>query len=149
MIVAVIRTAGPDDLDDLTAVFRSASLSNDGDRHNLLAHPEFLELGDEAILDGRVRLAAIDGITVGFATTIGAGPEVELEDLFVHPDWMRRGVATDLIADAVERSRTTGASRMAVTANPHAMDFYLSVGFRGSSPVETEFEPGTRLHLEL
>ena len=144
-----IRTARAEDLDELTEVFRSASLSNDGDRENLLAHPEFLELSDQAIVEQRVRLAEIDGRTVGFATSARDGPTVELEDLFVHPDWTRRGVATRLIADLVELSRAAGASTVAVTANHHAMAFYLSVGFRGSALVETEFDPGTRMHLDL
>jgi N-acetylglutamate synthase-like GNAT family acetyltransferase len=144
-----IRTARREDLDELSEVFRSASLSNEGDRENLLANPELLELSDQAIVEERVRLAEIDGRTVGFATSAREGPTVELEDLFVHPDWTRRGVATRLIADLVESSRAAGASTVAVTANHHAMAFYLSVGFRGTAKVETAFEPGTRMYLHL
>ena len=149
MTPLVIRSARPDDLIDLTEVFRSASLSNGGDRENLLAHPEFLELTDVAIVEGRMRLAEIDGITVGFASGRRAGREVEVEDLFVAPDWMRRGVATRLVIDLVDRSRKAGASLLVVTANPHAMAFYLSAGFRGSEEVETDFGPGARMHLHL
>ena len=144
-----IRTADASDLDELTQVFRSASLSNEGDRANLLAHQEFLQLNDRAIQEQRLRLAEIDGVTVGFATTLPAGRDIELEDLFVHPDWMRRGVATRLIADVADRARAAGAWRVAVTANPHAMAFYLRVGFSGSEQVETDFEPGTRISLPL
>ncbi len=100
----VIRSAELDDLGDLADVFRTASLSNEGDRENLLAHPEFLELSDRAIVEGRLRLAAVDGVTVGFASGTQAGREVELEDLFVAPDWMRKGVATRLVTDLIERS---------------------------------------------
>jgi GNAT superfamily N-acetyltransferase len=144
-----VRTAHCADFDDLAEIFRSASLSNEGDRENLLAHPEFLVLSDKAIVEGRVRLATINGRTVGFATSARDGAEVELEDLFVHPDWTRRGVATILIADLVELSRAAGASIITVIANSHAMAFYVSVGFRGSDPVETRFEPGTRMTLPL
>jgi GNAT superfamily N-acetyltransferase len=144
-----IRTARRDDLDDLTEIFRSASLSNEGDREHLLAHPEFLDLDDHAIIEQRVRVATIDGRTAGFATSARDGTDVELEDLFVHPDWTRHGVATRLIADLVDLSRAAGASAIAVTANPHAMAFYLSVGFRGSVAVETEFGAGTRMSLPL
>ena len=144
-----IRTANIADLPDLTEVFRLASLSNEGDRENLLAHPEFLDLSDQAIVEQRLRVAEIDRVSVGFATSLPAGSDVELEDLFVHPDWMRRGVATCLIADVVERARAAGAFQVAVTANPHAMAFYLRVGFRGSAQVDTDFEPGTRMYLPL
>src|SRR3954470_9825721 len=147
--VVSIRTAVGDDLDDLTEVFRAASLSNEGDRENLLAHPEFLELSDAAIVEQRLRLAEIDGVTVGFATILRVGSDMELEDLFVHPDWMRNGIATRLVADVVERSRAAGASRVTVTANPHAMAFYRRAGFTGSDQVETDFGPGTRMYLPL
>ena len=77
------------------------------------------------------------------------GDAMELEDRFVHPDWMRTGVATRLIADMAERSREEGASRVEVTANPHAMAFYLHAGFLGAGEVETAFGPGTRMYLPL
>ena len=34
-----------------------------------------------------------------------------------------------------------------VTANPHALDFYASVGFVAGGTVQTEFGPGTRMRL--
>ena len=145
----LIRRARLDDHGDLSEIFRAASLSNDGDRENLLAHPEFLELSPGAIVEGRLRLAEIDGVTVGFATGLPADRDVELEDLFVHPDWMRRGVATRLVADLIERSRAAGASRVVVTANPHASAFYAASGFRGSEEVDTHFGPGARMYLYL
>ena len=106
-----IRTARLTDLPQLAEIFRLASLSNDGDREHLLANPQHLELSDESIRTGRLRLAESAAQPVGFATIAGDGPVVELEDLFVHPDWMRRGVATQLIADAVEQSRLAGRRR--------------------------------------
>jgi N-acetylglutamate synthase-like GNAT family acetyltransferase len=144
-----IRVAQLDDLEALTLVFGSASLSNEGDRQNLLANPHFLELSDAAVVQGRCWLAEISGVTVGFVTTLQVGDEVELEDLFVHPDWMRTGVGRHLIADVIERSRAAGASDVVVTANPHAMAFYQAVGFHGADEVATVFGPGTRMHLHL
>jgi len=49
----LIRDASPGDMPALRDVFRRSSLSNDGDRPNLLAHPEVLELGDRAVREGR------------------------------------------------------------------------------------------------
>jgi hypothetical protein len=45
----VIRAAVPGDMTALRDVFRKSSLSNDGDRANLLAHPDVLELSDLAV----------------------------------------------------------------------------------------------------
>ncbi len=144
-----IRTARLSDLPELAEIFRLASLSNDGDRQSLLDHPHHLELSDASIRTGRLRLAAIEGRPVGFATVVGDGPVVELEDLFVHPDWMRRGVATRLIADAVDQSRRRRATKIEVTANPHADAFYTSVGFRATVSVATALGPGTRMELPI
>ena len=90
-----------EDLPALRDVFRRSSLSNEGDRASLLAHPDALEFSDRAVADGRVRVAVIDDRIVGFATVLVTGQIGELEDLFVDPDWMRRGIATALVLDAL------------------------------------------------
>jgi GNAT superfamily N-acetyltransferase len=144
-----IRTAQLTDLPALAEILRLASLSNDGDRQHLLDNPQHLVLSDESIRTGRLRLAEIATRPVGFATVAGDAPVVELEDLFVHPDWMRRGIATRLIADAVEQSRLRGATRIEVTANPHADAFYRQVGFRATVSVDTALGTGTRMELPI
>ena len=88
----LIRDAVPGDMTVLRDVFRRSSLSNDGDRPNLLAHPEVLELPDCAVREGRTRAAVADGAIVGFASWLGAGDAIEIEDLFVEPECMRQGI---------------------------------------------------------
>ena len=73
------------DLVAVTAVYRSASLSNAGDRDNMLAHPEYLIMGPEGLTEGRTHVAEEDGAVVGFATWAATDGVVELEDLFVDP----------------------------------------------------------------
>ena len=82
----------------LADIYRRASLSNPGDRDRLLAHPEYLVLEPDGLAEGRTHVAEEDGSVVGFATwaeTYDGG--MELEDLFVDPKWMRRGIATALV----------------------------------------------------
>jgi len=75
-----IRTAGACDLGTLRELFRRASLSNEGDRGHLLAHPESLLLSDDAIRQGRTRVAATsDGEIVGFASWLVNENTIELE----------------------------------------------------------------------
>ena len=100
-----VRTAVADDVPALAGIYRRASLSNDGDRPFLLAHPEALVFDDALVHDGRTRLATEDGTVVGFATTRLVDGAVELDDLFVDPDHMRRGIARRLVADAVDLGR--------------------------------------------
>ncbi len=133
-----IRAAVPADLDAVRDVFRRASLSNDDDRASLLAHPEALEL---AALPSRV--AVVEGRVVGFATLVGS----ELDDLFVDPDFTRRGIGRALVLDAVAAARAQGLARIEVTANGHALGFYEKVGFVAGGVVETAFGQGVRMVL--
>jgi GNAT superfamily N-acetyltransferase len=143
-----VRQAGVADLPALAAVYRRASLSNEGDAPHLLANPEVLVLSDEAVRAGRTRLAmAPAGSVVGFASLADGDGFLELEDLFVDPDWMRRGIATLLVRDAVGVARQRAIPRIEVTANPHAFAFYGSVGFRPAGEVRTRFGPGQRMSL--
>jgi ribosomal protein S18 acetylase RimI-like enzyme len=140
-----IRAAVIEDLSSLRDVFRRASLSNDGDRDALLAHPEVLDFSSIAVDEGRTRVAVADGRIVGFATLLGS----ELEDLFVDPDWMRRGIGRSLVDDAIAIAGAQGATRIEVTGNDHALGFYERVGFVRDGTVQTEFGQGSRMHLDL
>jgi len=144
-----IRDAGPGDMATLRDVYRRSSLSNDGDRQGLLAHPEFLELSEQGVADGRTRVADADGRVIGFATWLGTGDVTEIEDLFVDPDWMRRGVGRSLVQDLIALARRRGVRRVEVTGNPHARAFYAEVGFTVDFEVGTALGPGPRMHLDL
>ncbi len=145
----LIRDAVPGDMAVLRDVYRRSSLSNEGDRPNLLAHPDALEFTGAPADDRRMRVAVADGRVAGFATSIIGGDAVELEDLFVDPDWMRQGAGRALVEDAVAITRNEGARRIEVTANPHALVFYQTVGFVLGGEVRTRFGSGSRMHRDV
>ena len=147
--VAMIRPGVLADLSAATDVYRSASLSNAGDRDNMLAHPEHLILGSEGLAEGRTHVAEEDGSLVGFATWIEADGITELEDLFVHPRWMRRGIATALVNRIADVLRARGVERLEVTANPHALGFYSAADFIDCGAAETDFGPAPRMVLAI
>ena len=147
--VAMIRLGVPADLPAATDVFRRASLSNAGDRDNLLAHPEYLILGTEGLADGRTYVAEEDGSVVGFATWAEAGGTIELEDLFVDPGWRRRGIATALLSRIVDVLRTRDVQCLEVTANPHAQGFYSAAGFIDCGVAQTDFGAAPRKRLAI
>jgi GNAT superfamily N-acetyltransferase len=148
-VPAEIRLGGPADLPAASAVYRAASLSNAGDRDNLLAHPEYLALGPEGLAEGRTYVAEEGRTVVGFATWTEAGGLFELEDLFVAPDWMRRGIAAALVARIAQVLRVRGAERLEVTANPHALGFYRAAGFIDCGVAGTDFGAAPRMVLEI
>ena len=145
----MIRLGVPADLPAAAGVYRRASLSNAGDRDNLLAHPEHLILGPEGLAEGRTYVADEDGSVVGFATWAEAGGSIELEDLFVDPDWRRRGIATALVGRIVDVLRARGAECLEVTANPHAREFYRAAGFIDCGTAETDFGAAPRMRLAI
>jgi ribosomal protein S18 acetylase RimI-like enzyme len=145
----MIRLGTSADLAAAAGVYRRASLSNAGDRDNLLADPEYLILGPEGLAEGRTHVAEEDGTVVGFATWVEAVGTVELEDLFVDPDYMRRGIAAALVNRIAEVLRARGAERLEVTANPHALGFYRAAGFTDCGVAETEFGAGYRMMLAI
>ncbi|RJE88336.1 N-acetyltransferase [Paenibacillus sp. 1011MAR3C5] len=138
----VIRSAVVDDVDKLRDVFRRASLTIEGDRDLIATHPEWL-VWDDAMLPF-TRVAIIDGRVVGFASARPIDDFLELEDLFTDPDWMRQGVASVLIEDIARRG-----VRVEVTANPHAIGFYESVGFVARGVANTQGGPVPRMYLDV
>ena len=145
----MIRLGTSADLAAASSVYRRASLSNAGDRDNLLAHPEYLILGPEGLAGGRTHVAEQGGSVVGFATWAETADAIELEDLFVDPGYRRRGIATALVSRIAEVVRAQGAERLEVTANPHALGFYRAVGFADCGTAETVFGAAPRMVLVL
>lgn len=149
MVNRSIRQAQLSDVEAVSDIYRRSSLSNDGDAASLIANPEALVFDDAAIHEQRTRVAVDEGRIVGFATTSLVGDVTELDDLFVDPDWMRRGVGRDLVLDAAAVASASQTIRVEVTANPHALDFYDNVGFVIDGVAQTQFGSGIRMHLDV
>lgn len=144
-----IRVARPSDGDVLRDLYRRSSLSNAGDRKALLANPDALLFDVTSLHEQRTRVAIVSERIVGFATTLTVADHLELDDLFVDPDWMRQGVARALVIDAAATARSCGQARVEVTANSHALDFYKAVGFVIDGVTDTQFGSGLRMHLDV
>ncbi|MBV9952301.1 MAG: GNAT family N-acetyltransferase [Acidimicrobiia bacterium] len=147
MATWTIRAVEPGDAVAMAEVFRRASLANEGDREALVAHPEVLEIEGEALAGSTV--AAVDGTVIGFIRLVRGDGTADLEDLFVDPDWMRRGVASDLVRHEADAARRAGVARIDLTANLHALAFYESVGFVLDGEEQTRFGPAALMHLDL
>jgi GNAT superfamily N-acetyltransferase len=144
------RLANEGDLEDLRAIYRRASLSNEGDRANLLGSPETLHWAGDGITAGRTHVATdAAGRALGFASVVPVEGGLELEDLFVDPDVMRQGVASQLILATVADAARDGVAWIEVTGNEHAAAFYASAGFVRVGEKDTLFGPAPRLRLEV
>ena len=97
---------------------------------------------EQLITSSAARVAIADASApIGFAiTTTSFGLEngliAELEDLYVHPDHRRRGVATLLISDSAGWALQGGAKHLEVVIAPNGLDvshlhaYYDKLGFR-------------------
>lgn len=149
--VESIRDAHADEASALEALHRRSSDVWDEDRAHLADHPDAIEPPHQAIAEGRVRVA-VDAADhpVGFSVVLPVEDGTcELDDLFVEPDSMGRGVGRLLVEDVAARANAAGATRLGVIANPRAVGFYERLGFRVTGEAPTRFGPAPRMSLEL
>ena len=85
-------------------------------------------------------LAEVDGRMVGFAQLrSGAAPEavagsvpLEIQRLYLHPEWLGSGIAHRLMTHLLERARSRNADTVWLGVwerNPRAIAFYRKFGF--------------------
>ena len=77
-------------------------------------------------------MAEIDGQIAGFIVARAVGPEWEIENVAVAPDFRRRGIARQLVATVIAQARqgNVGAIYLEVReSNAAARGFYSSFGF--------------------
>ena len=146
----MIRLGTPADLVALTGIYRRASLSNPGDRDRLLAHPEYLVLEPDGLTEGRTHVAEENGSVVGFATWAETDNGcMELEDLFVDPKWMRRGIATGPRELRLRRPPVTGCSHPRSHGQPRRAGVLRAVGFIDIGVTQTAFGSAPQMQLRL
>jgi GNAT superfamily N-acetyltransferase len=75
-----------------------------------------------------VYVAEADGAPVGWAALIPRGEVGWLEDLWVEPAWIGRGVGRQLFEHAAGQARELGARRLEWEAEPNAQGFYEHLG---------------------
>jgi N-acetylglutamate synthase-like GNAT family acetyltransferase len=127
-----------------------ASLSNPGDRENLLANPDAIELPLDQIGAGGVFIAEQDDVVVGFAAVLPRSDgQAELDGLFVEPAMWRCGVGRSLVEHCGEFARAQGVAALHVVGNLHAKDFYSACGFEVVGEHQTRFGVGIAMQKKL
>lgn len=89
------------------------------------AHGDF---EPESLRARELFVAEADGEPVGWAALIPRGEVGWLEDLWVDPPWIGRGVGRLLFEHVAERARGLGARRLEWEAEPNAHGFYERMG---------------------
>ena len=145
-----IRDARPDEAHALESLQRRSSDVWEDTREQLAAHPDAIAPPHQAIAEGRVRVAVdASGRRLGFSVVLPLEHgRCELDDLFVEPDSMRRGVGRMLVADVAGRVAAAGGRHVDVIANPTALGFYERVGFEVTGQASTRFGDAPRMAQE-
>lgn len=150
-VVALIRDARAEEAHALESLQRRSSDVWQEYRAQLAAHPDAIAPPHRAIAEGRVRVA-VDGLgrRLGFSVVLPIEDgRCELDDLFVEPDRMRRGVGRMLVQDLAARAAAAGASYVDVVANPNALEFYSRLGFEVTGQTSTRFGTAPRMTFIL
>jgi len=146
----VVRDARVGERPALESLQRRSSDVWEDYREQLAAHPDAIELPDDLVAAGRVRVVTgRDDVPIGVSVVIPLGDGSHaLDGLFVEPAHMHRGLGRMLVEDACERARVAGARRLEVIAGP-AQGFYEKVGFVVVGAAETRFGPAVKMRRLL
>jgi GNAT superfamily N-acetyltransferase len=79
----------------------------------------------ESIVADTVFIAQVDAVTVGWYRLLTGAETTILDDLWVLPACMGRGVGRTLFTHAVEQARGQGAQAIELEADPNAAPFYI------------------------
>lgn len=82
------------------------------------------------IQTNRVFAASLKQELVGFYALTGTPPRLDLDQLWVYPDFIGQGYGKALFQDAVQKAILIGAQELEIEADPHAEGFYLHMGAR-------------------
>lgn len=112
-------------------------LSEEAEKHNrtpdLSTAPEWVAYVRAKSPAVRFWLAYVDDLPVAFFNSWpGHNGLGQIEDLFTHPAYRHRGIATALIAHCVADARARGAGPVVITAEPDdtPKQMYAAIGFR-------------------
>lgn len=96
--------------------------------------------------------AAVEGDTpVAFYTLLEANEIASIENLWVLPEYMGKGIGKQLFLHAVETARERGYNTLQLEADPNAVGFYERMGMRqvGERHTEVDGQPRTLPIMEM
>ncbi|MEP0804181.1 MAG: GNAT family N-acetyltransferase [Chloroflexota bacterium] len=89
--------------------------------------------------------AVMNGAPVAFYTLQEQQGNAWLENLWVLPEWMGRGIGKRLFLHAVDMARQRGYTLLQLEADPNAVGFYEKMGMRRVGERQSEIEGQPRI----
>jgi N-acetylglutamate synthase-like GNAT family acetyltransferase len=144
-----IRRASADDAAALTALAIRSKRHWGYDDSLIELWRDDLTFTPEAIARKTVLVAEHRGRMLGIVGVDTAGPTAELEDLWIEPDVMGRGLGRRLFYEGLDLARAAGARTLSIVSDPNAEEFYLRMGARRVDLVPSRPDGRTLPRLEL
>jgi len=139
-----IRPAQGHEAKALTAIALEAKAFWGYPADTLESWKQELTVSTQTVTSRPTFVAVIADEIVGFYSLSPSHDAWKLEDLWVLPRFMDRGIGRALVAHALETAARGGASSVTVDADPNAESFYLACGADrcGEVPAPIRGEPG-------
>jgi GNAT superfamily N-acetyltransferase len=106
-----------------------------------------LVITPEECASGLLVVAEQDHTLAGFYLLAGKPPAGALDDLFVDPALISKGVGGKLFQAAAEHARELGYASLDIHSDPHAEAFYLHMGAKKIGERPSRSIPGRSLPL--
>jgi GNAT superfamily N-acetyltransferase len=141
----VIRRARPDEADVLTQIAFSAKRHwGYPERWMELWKPQ-LTFGPEYFEENESWVAEIDQTAIAFYTLLEKQGNAWIENLWVSPERIGKGVGMRLFLHAVEQARGRGFQNLQLEADPNAIGFYEKMGMKRAGERIYEIEGQSRI----
>jgi len=140
-----IYRALPEDADKLSGIAVAAKRSWNYPESWMEAWTPLLTFRPEDIQGSIVFKALVDGETAGFYRLIMHEPRAVLEDLWVMPNFMGRGIGKVLFEHALSFCRSVKVTVMELEADPNALGFYEKMGMHKVGEKHTEVNGQPRI----
>jgi GNAT superfamily N-acetyltransferase len=129
----LIRRAQPGEGERLREIAIAAKAHWGYDRDRVVEWANGGDYSDEALRTRDVYVAEVEGRAVAWAALVRKSEtDSWLDDLWVEPEAIGRGVGTALFRQAAERAKERGAKRLVWEAEPNAVGFYEKLGARAT-----------------
>jgi len=84
----------------------------------------------DGLREKEVYVAEAEGRAIAWAALIPRGELIWLDDLWVEPEWIGKGIGSLLFRHAVERAIRLGGKQLEWEAEPNAVGYYEKLGGR-------------------
>jgi ribosomal protein S18 acetylase RimI-like enzyme len=123
-----IRHADPNEADILTRIARSAKAHWGYPESWMEIWKPQLTFGPEYFVENESRVAVVGETPIGFYTLQEKNGNAWIEDLWVLPEYIGKGIGRMLFLHAADLSRQRGYKTLQLESDPNAIGFYEKMG---------------------